>query len=402
LGVVGALPFILGLHLGLTDAIFESVSGFTTTGLVSMTKTAGTATLQGNVNAGALTINGSGGTLNGGSGAITPGSGYAWGDIVNGGGINIYDPFFVGPLTISTGIGNIVLNGSTAFVGAQGVTWYNATLLTTSGNIYVNGVGHSGGINLPSGRIQTTSGIVALTGSSSDGNGIQFQTAASIISTGTVLVVSFVIYANFNIVHLDLDTYFSDVDEDGLENIVDSDIDGDGVLNSYDSDADGDGAKNIEELPRIAERFRGVWYAPFNGELHEITRRFGTINNSSLSLYVLDEFGMILGPEMEENFETNPDAYTKNPDEPNFGLQTENILTWLRSTDRVVGPKTTPAVGDLVFVRVQEELYIGLAVTEKPTGILYADPDVPVKKPSGLPFYWIHPPRIATRTKTER
>jgi len=32
LGVVGSLPFILGLHLGVTDAVFESVSGFTTTG----------------------------------------------------------------------------------------------------------------------------------------------------------------------------------------------------------------------------------------------------------------------------------------------------------------------------------------------------------------------------------
>jgi len=32
LGVVGALPFILGLHLNVTDSIFESVSGFTTTG----------------------------------------------------------------------------------------------------------------------------------------------------------------------------------------------------------------------------------------------------------------------------------------------------------------------------------------------------------------------------------
>ena len=30
LGVVGALPFIIGLHLGVTDAIFESISGFTT------------------------------------------------------------------------------------------------------------------------------------------------------------------------------------------------------------------------------------------------------------------------------------------------------------------------------------------------------------------------------------
>jgi len=36
LGVVGALPFILGLHLGITDAIFESVSGFTTTGATVM------------------------------------------------------------------------------------------------------------------------------------------------------------------------------------------------------------------------------------------------------------------------------------------------------------------------------------------------------------------------------
>lgn len=32
LGLIGALPFILGLHLSLTDALFESISGFTTTG----------------------------------------------------------------------------------------------------------------------------------------------------------------------------------------------------------------------------------------------------------------------------------------------------------------------------------------------------------------------------------
>jgi trk system potassium uptake protein TrkH len=32
-GAIGALPFILGLHLGITDSIFESVSGFTTTGI---------------------------------------------------------------------------------------------------------------------------------------------------------------------------------------------------------------------------------------------------------------------------------------------------------------------------------------------------------------------------------
>lgn len=42
----------------------QSIAGFTSTGPVSMTKTAGVATLLGNVIAGKLTINGNGGTLN--------------------------------------------------------------------------------------------------------------------------------------------------------------------------------------------------------------------------------------------------------------------------------------------------------------------------------------------------
>jgi hypothetical protein len=46
----------------------QSIDGFTTTGIVSMTKTGGTATFTGNVSGGALTINGSGGTLNLGTG----------------------------------------------------------------------------------------------------------------------------------------------------------------------------------------------------------------------------------------------------------------------------------------------------------------------------------------------
>lgn len=37
LGLVGALPFLFGLHLDLTDAVFESVSGFTTTGATVVT-----------------------------------------------------------------------------------------------------------------------------------------------------------------------------------------------------------------------------------------------------------------------------------------------------------------------------------------------------------------------------
>jgi len=37
LGLAGALPFLLGPHLSLTDAVFESVSGFTTTGATVFT-----------------------------------------------------------------------------------------------------------------------------------------------------------------------------------------------------------------------------------------------------------------------------------------------------------------------------------------------------------------------------
>ena len=55
-------------------AATQSIAGFpttgATTGTVSMTKTAGTATFTGNVNAGGLTINGVGGTLDLGSGLV--------------------------------------------------------------------------------------------------------------------------------------------------------------------------------------------------------------------------------------------------------------------------------------------------------------------------------------------
>ncbi len=54
----GSSPIVLTGTL-----ISQNIAGFTTTGMVSMTKTAGTATFTGNVNAGALTTNGNGGTL---------------------------------------------------------------------------------------------------------------------------------------------------------------------------------------------------------------------------------------------------------------------------------------------------------------------------------------------------
>jgi hypothetical protein len=51
-------------------AATQNISGFTTTGALSMTKTAGTATITGDISASSLTMNGAGGTLNLGVGEI--------------------------------------------------------------------------------------------------------------------------------------------------------------------------------------------------------------------------------------------------------------------------------------------------------------------------------------------
>jgi trk system potassium uptake protein TrkH len=36
LGLVSALPFVIGPHLGYTDSVFEAVSAFTTTGATTL------------------------------------------------------------------------------------------------------------------------------------------------------------------------------------------------------------------------------------------------------------------------------------------------------------------------------------------------------------------------------
>ena len=52
-----------GSAITISGTAAQSIAGFTTTGLLSMTKTGGTATLTGNVSGAGLTINGTGGTL---------------------------------------------------------------------------------------------------------------------------------------------------------------------------------------------------------------------------------------------------------------------------------------------------------------------------------------------------
>jgi hypothetical protein len=99
----------------------QNIAGFTTTGAISMTKTSGTATFQGNVNAGALTINGSGGTLNLGSGLTHT---------------------FTGNITLTAG----TLNGGSSTLQANSST---TTAWTGTGSNFTAGTGtvSFGGVN---------------------------------------------------------------------------------------------------------------------------------------------------------------------------------------------------------------------------------------------------------------
>lgn len=115
----------------------QSIAGFTTTGLVSMTKTAGTATFTGNVGGAGLTMNGAGGTLNLGSslthtltGAVALTSG-----TLNG-GTSVLNVNFTGTAWTGTG-SNFVAGTSTVNFGGAAQTLATASTfnnLTFSGS----------------------------------------------------------------------------------------------------------------------------------------------------------------------------------------------------------------------------------------------------------------------------
>ena len=97
----------------------QSITGFTTGGAVSMTKTGGTAVFTGNVTGNALTINGSGGTLNLGSGTHT----------------------FTGNVTLTAGTlngGSSTLNVNSTSAAAWGGTGTNFTAGTSTVNFRGN------------------------------------------------------------------------------------------------------------------------------------------------------------------------------------------------------------------------------------------------------------------------
>lgn len=117
----------------------QSIDGFTTTGLVSMTKTAGTATFNGNVASAGLTINGTGGTLNLGaasthtlSGPVTLTAG-----TLQGGSSTLNENAI--SATAWNGTGSLFSAGTgTVSFGAAGAQAFSATATTFYNLIFSN------------------------------------------------------------------------------------------------------------------------------------------------------------------------------------------------------------------------------------------------------------------------
>jgi fibronectin-binding autotransporter adhesin len=118
----------------LTGTATQSIAGFSTTGLVSMTKTGGTATLADDVSGGAFTMNGSGGTLNLGAGLSHTFTG-TWtrtNGILNCGSSSITIAGAISGTvgTFTAGTGTVNFSGSAAQT-IPALTYYNLILSGT-------------------------------------------------------------------------------------------------------------------------------------------------------------------------------------------------------------------------------------------------------------------------------
>ncbi|MEI7905745.1 MAG: hypothetical protein WCI84_00160 [Bacteroidota bacterium] len=119
----------------------QSIAGFTTTGLVSMTKTGGIATFTGNVNGAGLTINGSGGTLNLGTslnhtftGVVTLTAG-----TLNGGSSTLHEN--ATSTTAWGGVGTVFVPGTGTVDFGGGAQTISATGTKTFNNLTLSGTG---------------------------------------------------------------------------------------------------------------------------------------------------------------------------------------------------------------------------------------------------------------------
>jgi Domain of unknown function DUF11 len=186
----------------------QNISGFTTTGTVSMTKTGGTATLTGNVNGGALTINGAGGTLNLGTslthtftGIVTLTAG-----TLNGGSSTLNENavsatawngtgtvFSAGTGTINFGAsGNQTLSASaTTF---NNVTFSGSGVKALSSPVVVNGTATVTGVTVTNNSTLTVS--TALTGT----GGLTQGTNATLNIGGTSTITTLTATASGNAV----------------------------------------------------------------------------------------------------------------------------------------------------------------------------------------------------------
>jgi hypothetical protein len=153
-------------------AATQSIGCFTTTGLVSMTKTSGTATFTCNVNGAGLTINGSGGTLNLGDGFTHTFTG-TWtrtAGTLNGGS---------SLLKLSGGLSG---TGGTFTAGTGTVEYFAAGAQTAASVTYNN-------LTLSGSGAKTTAGITVNGILSMEGNGT--VTASAVPTYGTAATLQY-------------------------------------------------------------------------------------------------------------------------------------------------------------------------------------------------------------------
>ncbi|MDP4290413.1 MAG: hypothetical protein Q8908_04970, partial [Bacteroidota bacterium] len=146
----------------------QSIAGFTTTGIVSMTKSSGTATFTGNVNGNGLTINGSGGTLNLGT-SLThtfTGNWTSTAGTLDGGSSKLR-------------IGGSVSGSGGTFTASTGtVEWYASALQTCAGVTYNNLTLSGSGSKTTTGV--TVNGILSMEGTATASAAPTYGTSATL------------------------------------------------------------------------------------------------------------------------------------------------------------------------------------------------------------------------------
>jgi hypothetical protein len=133
----------------------QSIAGFTTTGMVSMTKTAGIATFGGNVTGGALTISGIGGTLNLGSATHT-----------FKGVVTLTNGALIGGSSIlnANSAGNVWTGNGTNFVCGTGTVNFGGAAQTLTAATIFNNLTFSGSLAKTLTGVPTIIGILSMEG----------------------------------------------------------------------------------------------------------------------------------------------------------------------------------------------------------------------------------------------